>query len=38
MVGAEWKIIQKMNDDDLETMKIKKKTLTSNTVGLNLWP
>ena len=25
MVGAEWKIIQKMNDDDLETMKIKKK-------------
>ena len=38
MVGAEWKIIQKMNDDDLETMKIKKKTLASNTVGLNLWP
>ena len=25
MVGAEWKIIQKMNDDDLETIKIKKK-------------
>lgn len=29
-----------MNDDDLETMKNKKKKKTpaSNTVGLNLWP